>query len=98
MGITVAADEATYAICALLSLLTFDGMDLMRLRKAEEDNLAKILTHSAVFVHEQMHARNRRAMSVSPKQWLGDANDPMNHDVQKRKSDLRAAFLAEGGR
>ena len=86
-------DELRYAVCALSSLATFDGMALQKLAEAEAEQKPKMLVWSAKWQHEECFNRWKTALGKSPKEWLGPSNDPDNPEVVERRK--RAVKLFE---
>jgi hypothetical protein len=83
-------DELRYAVCALESLSTFDGMAFRKLATAERDGQKPFLTRSAVFQYEEHFRRHKTALAKSPKDWVGWNNDPDNPEfLERRKSSIR---------
>lgn len=78
-------DEMRYAICVLDILLTFDGMALMKLARGEATGKLNMLIYSAEWQWQEHHRRIQNAMSKSPKEYLGNDNDPDNPDIQERR-------------
>lgn len=94
------SDEMRYAICALDALITFDSQALLQLAKGMQENRKPILIYSANWQWEEHHRRMQRALSKSPKEWVGEDNNPDNPEVQKRRktslkilNHCRAAML-----
>lgn len=83
-------DEIRYAVCALDSLLTFDGMAFRKLAEGEMESKKKVLVYSAEWQYEDNFNRNKRAFSTSPKDWLGWNNNPDNPEyVNRRKNNIK---------
>lgn len=79
-------DDLRYAVCAMQALMTFDRMALMNLVKAEKENKKPILSYSAEFQWKERFDRIKTAYGKSPKEWLGENNDPNNLAVQERRN------------
>ncbi len=77
-------DEMRYAICAMNSLNTFDGMALRDLAEAEKKGKKPFMLSSAEWQNKEHHSRWHRALNISPKEWLGPENDPDDPEVQER--------------
>ena len=78
-------DDLRYAVCTLAALIMFDRMALGDLSRAEKENKKKILSYSAVYRYEEHLNMIRRAFAKSPRDWLGENNDPDSASVQKRR-------------
>lgn len=75
-------EECIYALCALDSLATFDKMDLMKMGSDEQDGKPRLW---AWMRYEESFNRWKLALAKSPREWLGDNNDPLNPAYQKRR-------------
>lgn len=83
-------DELRYALCALDSLHTFDSTALRNLAEAELENKKQILVYRPTWQYEESFNRNKRALSKTPKEWLGWNNDPDNPDyIKRRKAGIK---------
>lgn len=83
-------EELRYALCAMDSLATFDGMDLMHLGSREKEG--KPL--GAWMYYEESFNRRKRALAKSPKDWLGFGYDPLNPEYQQRRGTANRIFDA----
>jgi hypothetical protein len=69
-------DECYWSVLALDALGTFDRMSFHRLVEGKIP---------AMVEYEESFNRIKRALNVSPKDWVGPNNDPSNVDYQKRR-------------
>ena len=76
-------DDARMAICVMDSLMVFDGFSLSR--AASRELAGKTPVFTAEWQYTERFNRVKRAMLKTPIDWLGDANDPDNPGVQKRR-------------
>jgi hypothetical protein len=79
-------DDMRLAICAMSALMTFDRLAIHRLAQAERENKKKILLSSAVFQSKERFNRIKRAHETTPREWLGEENNPDSKEVQKRRA------------
>ena len=74
-------DECLYALLAVEALSIFDSSSFQRL--AEKDTKKHFL--GATYRWKESWNRWKRAGEKSPKEWLGNNNDPTNPEYQQRR-------------
>ena len=84
-------DEARFAICVMDALMVFDSIFHTR-RAGREIAGKKPDLFSAEHDHAERFNRVKSAMSKTPMEWLGSANDPDSAEVQKRRKISNGIF------
>ena len=72
-------EECYWAMLALDALHTFDSMALIRLAEGPREFMTPEWEHAESF------RRIKLALSKSPKEWVGENNDPANPEYQRRR-------------
>lgn len=74
-------EELLYAVCALDSLMIFDGLAIRRLGTLPEERLKAFVERE----NKERFERVKNAMIKSPKEWLGWEHDPKNPKCLERR-------------
>lgn len=79
-------DECYYAMLALGALHAFDVQDMLKIhqRTPEEKN-----PFGVKFLAEESFNRGKKALSVSPKDYVGWAHDPANPEYQQQRNRFK---------
>lgn len=83
-------DDLRLAVCAMDALMTFDRLAIWKLAEAEQKGKKPILVWSALYQRDENFGRIKRAMAVTPLQYLGPNYNPDDPEVQaRRKQSVR---------
>ena len=93
-GGTPDINDARMAICAMDSLMVFDGLRLSRAAQREIDGETPSW-FTAEYQHTKRFNRVKGAMNKPPADWLGDNNNPDNQGVQKRRASVNKIIKKE---
>lgn len=78
----VETDELKYALLAYVSMFNIEHQQL-RKELLREKPSPKVIADMKLNNSFEMY---NKALNMSPKEWLGHANDPRNAEYQKRRS------------
>lgn len=77
----VTTEECMYAVCALEALSSIDRGSMMEMWEAAENNHEIYLMNRC----EESIEMWKRALAISPRDWIGWNNDPSNTEYQERR-------------
>lgn len=82
-GIKPDYEELRYTVVALLALRHFDANAIRKLYQRERDGKYKPALFGLEWEAKESHERYRRALAVSPKDYVGPEHDPDTEECQR---------------
>lgn len=85
-------DELRLAVCAMDAMMTFDRMAIWKLAEAEQEGKKPFMVWSAIWQRDENFSRVKRALTKTPREYLGRSYDPDSPEVQARRKQSLALF------